>query len=200
MSDDIPSISSGAVGSRFVTQSEIDTAKARRDEQWKAAYARLGQEPPPQPQEDSYDGRSLAEKLAANRAAKQEEWEEKTKLANQFRALEEDEIMFLDSVRERQEEEERERKERDGKELKSFREAVASKVVVKSPPPVEPPSKPVTSTKTAAPSAPAKKSVKNSLKGVVVKKKPKSAVDTKDKKDDESPPDPKRRKISGAGS
>jgi hypothetical protein len=31
-------------------------------------------------------------------AAKQEEWEEKTKLANQFRALEEDEIMFLDSL------------------------------------------------------------------------------------------------------
>ena len=55
-------------------------------------------------------------------AAKQEEWEEKTKLANQFRALEEDEIMFLDSVREKQEEEERLRKERDGEELKGFRE------------------------------------------------------------------------------
>ena len=55
-------------------------------------------------------------------AAKQEEWEEKTKLANQFRALEEDEIMFLDSVREKQEEEERLRKERDGEELKRFRE------------------------------------------------------------------------------
>lgn len=38
--DAIPSISSGAVGSRFVSQSDIDTAKARRDEQWKAAYAR----------------------------------------------------------------------------------------------------------------------------------------------------------------
>lgn len=74
----IPSLSSGAVGSRFVSQDEIDTAKVRRDEQWKAAYARcmmirclsldpiltlrrLGQEPPPQQVEDSYDGRSLAE-------------------------------------------------------------------------------------------------------------------------------------------
>jgi hypothetical protein len=37
----IPSISSGSVGSRFVTQGDLDTAKARRDEQWKAAYARL---------------------------------------------------------------------------------------------------------------------------------------------------------------
>ncbi|KAH9985408.1 NEFA-interacting nuclear protein NIP30 [Russula compacta] len=112
----IPSISTGVVGSRFVSQSDIEAARARREEQWKAAYARLGQAPPPPPQEDAYDGRSLAE------AAKQEEWEEKTKLANQFRALEEDEIMFLDSVRERRETEERERKQRDGEELKSFRE------------------------------------------------------------------------------
>jgi hypothetical protein len=43
-------------------------------------------------------------------------------LANQFRALEEDEIMFLDSIRERQEEEERQRKEKDGEEVKNFRE------------------------------------------------------------------------------
>jgi FAM192A/Fyv6, N-terminal domain len=41
---------------------------------------------------------------------------------NQFRSLEEDEVVFLDSVREEQLEEERKRKERDGEELKSFRE------------------------------------------------------------------------------
>lgn len=41
MDDAIPSISSGSVGSRFVSQGEVDSAKARRDEQWKAAYARL---------------------------------------------------------------------------------------------------------------------------------------------------------------
>lgn len=40
MDESLPSISSGAVGSRFVTETEIDTAKARREEQWKAAYAR----------------------------------------------------------------------------------------------------------------------------------------------------------------
>jgi hypothetical protein len=42
MDDSIPSISTEGVGSRFVSQNEIDTAKARRDEQWKAAYARCG--------------------------------------------------------------------------------------------------------------------------------------------------------------
>lgn len=75
----IPSLSEGVVGSRFITQDEVDTAKQRREEQWKAAYARsvlfllsrsagppiklsrLGQEPPPQQQEEVYDGRSLAE-------------------------------------------------------------------------------------------------------------------------------------------
>jgi hypothetical protein len=36
----VPSLSSGIVGSRFVSQDEIDAAKARRDQQWKAAYAR----------------------------------------------------------------------------------------------------------------------------------------------------------------
>ena len=45
-------------------------------------------------------------------------------LANQFRALEEDEIMFLDSIRERQEQEERQRKEKDGEEVKGFKECV----------------------------------------------------------------------------
>jgi hypothetical protein len=64
-------------------------------------------------------------------AAKQEEWEERNKLGNQFRALEEDEVMFLDSIREAQYEEERKRKMQDGEELKNFREYVVSFGVVK---------------------------------------------------------------------
>jgi len=206
----IPSLSTGVVGSRFVSQNDVDIARARRDEQWKAAYARLGQEPPPQQQEDSYDGRSLAEKLAANRIAKQEEWEEKTKLANQFRALEEDEIMFLDSVRERQEEEERQRKEKDGEEVKNFKVAVAARnSAVNSPPPLVS----TVSTKTSGPAKtttapPIKKDIKKSLKGVVVKRKAKPPASTKEpedpsmpsskgaKSDSDSKPDVKRRKIS----
>lgn len=202
---DLPSLSAGPVGSRFVSQEDLETAKARRDEQWKAAYARLGQEPPPQQQhEDSYDGRSLAEKLAANRIAKQEEWEEKTKLANQFRALEEDEIMFLDSVRERQEAEERQRKEKDGEEVKGFKEAVAARTsAVNNPPPL------LAASTSTAPPKPSKatpsvrKDAKRSLKGVVVKKKPKVPISPKPTaavttpaiaKDETEPPNPKRQK------
>jgi len=57
----VPSLSSAGIGSRFVSQDDVDTAKARRDEQWKAAYARIGMEPPPQQEQDFSDGRSLAE-------------------------------------------------------------------------------------------------------------------------------------------
>ncbi|KAJ7492510.1 N-terminal domain of NEFA-interacting nuclear protein NIP30-domain-containing protein [Mycena latifolia] len=192
----IPSLSAAGIGSRFVSQDDVETAKARRDEQWKAAYARLGMEPPPQQQEDFSDGRSLAEKLAANKIAKQEEWEEKTKLANQFRALEEDEIMFLDSVRERQEEEERQRKEKDGEEVQNFKEAVAARTsAVNNPPPMAP--KPAAAAP-AKPPAPARK--KGPLKGVVVKKKAKPAPPKEDanKDKDEEQPDAKRRRISEA--
>ncbi|PAV22452.1 hypothetical protein PNOK_0240900 [Pyrrhoderma noxium] len=164
----LPNITSqpGTVGSRFVSQNDLDQAKARREEQWKAAYARLGQEPPPQPTEDVYDGRSLAEKLAANKVAKQEEWEEKTKLANQFRALEEDEIQFLESIRDEEQRKALKRKHEDAEEVKGFKEAVAARnaipasarlqgVVVKKKPtkpaPSEPkvahPSKPLQATK-----------------------------------------------------
>ncbi|KAJ7706060.1 N-terminal domain of NEFA-interacting nuclear protein NIP30-domain-containing protein [Mycena rosella] len=197
----VPSLSAAGIGSRFVSQDDVETAKARRDEQWKAAYARLGMEPPPQQQEDFSDGRSLAEKLAANKIAKQEEWEEKTKLANQFRALEEDEIMFLDSVRERQEEEERQRKEKDGEEVQNFKEAVAARTsAVNNPPPMAP--KPVAAAPSKPTPAPARK--KGALKGVVVKKKAKPAAaasapkeDANKDKDDEEP-GAKRRRISEA--
>ncbi|KAG2129881.1 N-terminal domain of NEFA-interacting nuclear protein NIP30-domain-containing protein [Suillus clintonianus] len=214
MEDGLPSVSVGGVGSRFISQNDLEEAKARREDQWKAAYARLGQVPPPQPVEDSFDGRSLAEKLAANRAAKQEEWEEKTKLANQFRALEEDEIMFLDSIREKQAEEERLRKAQDGEELSDFRKAVAARendLNKPSQPIAQPrkqsddtPEKPKAATVLAS-----KKDVKKSLKGVVVKKRPKSNIQTPSESkakakesaksiDDDAPPVAKRRKISGS--
>lgn len=36
----MPSVSVGGVGSRFISQNDLEEAKARRDDQWKAAYAR----------------------------------------------------------------------------------------------------------------------------------------------------------------
>ncbi|EJD03840.1 uncharacterized protein FOMMEDRAFT_82308 [Fomitiporia mediterranea MF3/22] len=181
MDDALPSITSaqGTVGSRFVSQGDIDDAKARRDEQWRAAYARLGQEPPPQPTEDVYDGRSLAEKLAANKIAKQEEWEEKTKLANQFRALEEDEVQFLDTIRDEQTKNELKRKREDAEEVKGFMAAVAARNTLPDKPPTS--TSPPNGSSATASNSKGKVSptmvkkptgAKNALKGVVVKKKP----------------------------
>lgn len=85
MADDdapVPSLTSGEIGSRFVSQTELDAANKKRDEAWKAAYARygsvtlhlfssieaftrLGQAPPPR-EEPVYDGRSLAEVRCMN--------------------------------------------------------------------------------------------------------------------------------------
>lgn len=79
MEEGVPTVAVNGVASRFVSQTDIEAARTRKQEQWKAAYARcftcgphpvavahvvfsrLGQEPPPQPVEDSFDGRSLAE-------------------------------------------------------------------------------------------------------------------------------------------
>lgn len=62
MNDDaLLSISESSVGSRFISEKQLDSAKAARDAQWQAAYERLGQAPPPRQEPDVYDGRSLAE-------------------------------------------------------------------------------------------------------------------------------------------
>ncbi|KAG9081704.1 hypothetical protein FRC06_005434 [Ceratobasidium sp. 370] len=167
----------GSVGSRFVSQAEIDSAKERREADWKAAYARLGQEPPPRPAEDeTYDGRSLYERLQSQRTAKQEEWEEKTKLSNQFRALEEDEIHFLDGILDEKIIKEKKRREEENEELKHFREAVAQKNAQQSTAPAPTPStaKPPTPKPIANSTAPAKsqpkKNQKTLLKGAIVRK------------------------------
>ena len=127
--------------------------------------------------------------------------------------------MFLDSIRERQEEEERQRKEKDGEEVKNFKEyarprfsdfkkrvtpthrAVAARTSAINQPSQIKSVAPVT----AKPST--KKDFRKTLKGVVVKKRTKpdavspSVSDTKSESakskqvDDNVPPVPKRRKI-----
>lgn len=149
-------------------------------------------------------------------------------IANQFRALEEDEIQFLDSIRQRQEAEERQRKQEDGEELKQFKQydspfsaltsthpssrAVAARASsLNTPPPIP------GSGKTSKPKVPPQPSRattnKKSLKGVVVKKKTKltplsdetsnkSVIHSRDSpSEDLNPtPDAKRRKLSDVNS
>ncbi|KAF4340052.1 nefa-interacting nuclear nip30 [Fusarium beomiforme] len=66
--------------------------------------------------------KSLYDILQANKAAKQAEFEEQTKLRNQFRALDDDEIEFLDEVRANKRAEEERVKQETEEGLKAFRE------------------------------------------------------------------------------
>lgn len=72
---------------------------------------------------ESSSGQSLYDVLQANKAAKQAAFEEANKLRNQFRALDDDEVDFLDNMveEERRTAEEQKRIEEEG--LKVFRDA-----------------------------------------------------------------------------
>lgn len=41
MEEGVPTVSVTGVASRFVSQTDIEAARSRREEQWKAAYARF---------------------------------------------------------------------------------------------------------------------------------------------------------------
>ncbi|KAK4053005.1 hypothetical protein OIO90_004129 [Microbotryomycetes sp. JL221] len=174
-----PSTSSAGVGSRFVSSKTLEEAKLKREQDWKAAYERIGQQPPePQGQDEPYDGRSLYEKLQEQKNKKQEAFDEQLKFKNHFRALDADEIDFLDSLVEDDNEEEKRKQAEIKQELSEFRKAVTSRQAV-APPASLPtsldstiaPAPVVAAVKPNVTSKPSTKKQKKTLPGVVVKKK-----------------------------
>ncbi|KAF7543346.1 hypothetical protein G7046_g10019 [Stylonectria norvegica] len=99
-------------------QQELEAGRKRReDERVKAATS---------------EERSLFDILEANKAAKQAAFEEQSKLRNQFRALDDDEVEFLEEVREKKRtEEDRVRRETE-EGLKAFRERQKGETVVET--------------------------------------------------------------------
>ncbi|KPV72252.1 uncharacterized protein RHOBADRAFT_47095 [Rhodotorula graminis WP1] len=200
MSDAPSALGTGGVASRFVSSAALEEAKQRREAEFKAAYARIGEEPPKQEDDGTYDPRSLFEKLQENKSKKQEAFEEQLKFKNHFRALDEDEISFLDSMIEDTNEEEREKKRLELEELKGFRAAVHKRVAPAPPPAaaalsLSPPlpaastsalpptaSAPTSTSTSASVAAPKpaatvpKKGKRKTLPGLVVKKKPAAAT------------------------
>ncbi|KAF7185153.1 PSME3-interacting protein, partial [Pseudocercospora fuligena] len=90
--------------SRFVSAGAEENP-AEQDEEWQKAYAaieatRQKKNTPAMGGGSQEGGKSLYETLQANKAAKQEAFEESLKLSNQFQSLNEDEVEFLDSVME----------------------------------------------------------------------------------------------------
>ncbi|MBW0545121.1 hypothetical protein O181_084836 [Austropuccinia psidii MF-1] len=111
-----------------LSSSSQESPRQRREKEWKATYARIGQEPPPMPEEE-YDGRSLYEKLKEKKDKKQEAFEEQLKFKNQFRALDDDEVAFLDDAAEEKRLAELLKEREIQKEMELFKKAVAARSV-----------------------------------------------------------------------
>ncbi|KAI6758942.1 hypothetical protein HG531_013938 [Fusarium graminearum] len=92
-----------------VVQEQLEAERKRREEQRIKLATGEGE-------------KSLYDVLQANKAAKQAEFEEQSKLRNQFRALDDDEIEFLDEVRAKKRAEEERVKQETEEGLKAFRE------------------------------------------------------------------------------
>lgn len=108
--------------------SSSSSSSDAKSQEWAAVQAQLEAERQERAarrreQVEGEGSKSLYDILQANKAAKQAAFEEANKIKNQFRALDEDEIAFLDEVTaKRRAEEERERREVE-EGLKGFREA-----------------------------------------------------------------------------
>lgn len=92
-------------------QADLEAQRAKREAERQRAASGQGDE-----------GKSLYDVLQANKAAKQAAFEEATKLRNQFRSLDEDEVEFLDEVRQKKRTEEAGRRKEVEDGLREFKE------------------------------------------------------------------------------
>uniref|UniRef100_A0A9J8BDV0 Proteasome activator subunit 3 interacting protein 1 n=1 Tax=Cyprinus carpio carpio TaxID=630221 RepID=A0A9J8BDV0_CYPCA len=80
---------------KFVSESELDERRKKRQEEWEKVR---NPEDPEEAPEEEYDPRSLYERLQEQKDKKQEEYEEQFKFKNMVKGLDEDETSFLDEV------------------------------------------------------------------------------------------------------
>ncbi|BEI89800.1 uncharacterized protein CcaverHIS019_0211620 [Cutaneotrichosporon cavernicola] len=166
-------LATGSIGARFISQNAVDEAKERREEEWKEAYERIGQEPPPLMKEEEHDGRTLFERLEEQKQLKQDWWDDRMKMKNQYRGLVGEEFEFLAEKDREKRDAERKVEEEVNVELQGYREArtkrAADAVAASEPQPAS--SAPKPPLKKTVPAKPAKKDMRSLMKGVVVKKK-----------------------------
>ncbi|CAJ0908680.1 9216_t:CDS:2 [Entrophospora sp. SA101] len=105
---------------RFVSSTDLEEAKRKRAEEWKAAYERLGQKPPEKEKEE-YDPRTLYERLQEQKMKKEEAFQEMTRFSNLVHRLDEDEIEFLAMLDNEEKIKELDKSKKVEKELEEFR-------------------------------------------------------------------------------
>ncbi|WVO15269.1 hypothetical protein L204_102925 [Cryptococcus depauperatus] len=168
---------SGAINSRFESQNSIEETRENRKKEWAEAYARIGQKPPPEEPSEEYDARTLFERLEAQKEIKKEEWDARMKLSNQWRGLDADEKRFLAEKEAEKREEQRKLEQAEAEEVKKYKERLAARqAAVIDTPPAPPSLAPPRSSSKKTPSKDIKKNVKSLMKGIVVKKKPKTTT------------------------
>ncbi|XP_065370361.1 PSME3-interacting protein isoform X1 [Calliphora vicina] len=111
------------MSSGFVTESEINEARQRRQEE--REKVRQPDEPLERP-EEPYDGRSLFDRLKEQKMKKDMEYEEAHKLKNLIRGLDDDEVQFLELVDKNKMDMEKKQMLEEEQELKDFRSRVAT--------------------------------------------------------------------------
>ncbi|GBB97084.1 hypothetical protein RclHR1_02910012 [Rhizophagus clarus] len=108
---------------KFVSSKEIEEARLKRQEEWKKAFERIGEKPPPI--EEEYDPRTLYERLQEQKIKKEEAFQEMTRFSNLIHRLDEDEIEFLATLESEERVKELEKMKRDEEEVEKFRRAAA---------------------------------------------------------------------------
>ncbi|CAK4034694.1 Hypothetical predicted protein [Lecanosticta acicola] len=106
--------------SRFVSGG-TDDELSQRDGAWLKAQQEIEAKRLEADIGKQQDGKSLYETLQANKAAKQEQFEQSIRLSNQFQTLNEDEVEFLDSVLESTRAQEAAVKKQTAEDLDAFR-------------------------------------------------------------------------------
>ncbi|OAD53667.1 hypothetical protein WN48_09634 [Eufriesea mexicana] len=111
------------MSSGFISEAEIAEQRRIRQEEWERV--RTADQPLEAP-EESYDPRSLYERLQEQKNKRDTEYEEAHKLKNMIKGLDDDEVEFLDLVDRTKLEEERKKNLEEEKEMRDFKAAVAS--------------------------------------------------------------------------
>ncbi|XP_076112387.1 PSME3-interacting protein-like [Mytilus galloprovincialis] len=111
------------LSNKFITQSEVDDKRKRRQEEWE--QKRKPDDPMECPEADN---RSLYDKLQEQKMKKDEEYEEQHKLKNSVKGLNEDEAHFLEFVSNKQLEIEKARSDEEKSLFKEIKESSVSAV------------------------------------------------------------------------
>ncbi|PSN42858.1 hypothetical protein C0J52_16196 [Blattella germanica] len=111
------------MSSGFISEAELAEQRRIRQEEWEKVRK------PDQPEEcpeEEYDHRSLFERLEEQKQKRELEYEEAHRLKNMIKGLDDDEVEFLDLVDRSKLEEERRKSAEEAREIKDFRNAVAT--------------------------------------------------------------------------